>query len=403
MASPAAASLSLLLYDNKYTGAIKRTDLLYRSATLRGVPFEVGSLLPASERPWMAGDREEWLLRKLPGVKSALTILLDATDAVLFCSAAELTAKWHALAGIGSNGRGRVLVGVEQQLWPEEQFYSFGSAKRKADYPRAPIGHASGKPGKSMPGTPFRYINIGMLAGRPADVHGMLRCMQERYGGFPRQCPGGRRSNGSYEFFSNAPHRTRFGIFSGHWGWEQSCFHTYLYEQAHGHLPAHCPELALDYRADVILNLKKTVEQLQLGWATAGERPRINHTWLPSLRDVRPCVVHANSATKSIMPILQLFLERVHLPFANAPDNAAASSKPGELVGIRAPTERDVAMVVDAWHEELMEKTLNPCIIGARTIPGLGANEARVHHACTSFKQKYMQQFIAKHHRRPLG
>ena len=148
---------------------------------------------------------------------------------------------------------------------------------------------------------------------------------------------------------------------------------------------------------------RQRVEQLQLGWATAGERPRINNTWLPSLRDVRPCVVHANSATKSIMPILQLFLERVHLPFANAPDNAAASSKPGELVGIRAPTERDVAMVVDAWHEELMEKTLNPCIIGARTIPGLGANEARVHHACTSFKQKYMQQFIAKHHRRPLG
>ena len=367
----------LLLYDNKHdaSGKMKLTDLLYRSASHLGVPFQVGSLLPASERPWMAGDREEWLLRMLPSVKSRLVVLLDATDAVLFCSAAELATKWQALAGTSSNGRGRVLIGVEQQLWPEEQYYKLGA--RKAEYPRAPIGHTQGKPGNTLPGTPFRFINIGMLAGPPADVHALLRCMQERYDGFPRQCPGGRKSNGTYEFFSNAPHRTRFGVFSGHWGWEQSCFHNYYYEQVNGHLPQHCPELALDYRAEIIFNLKKTVEALVLDW-TAYARPRINHTWLPSLRGVRPCVLHANSATKSLMPILQLFLERMHL---------AAKTKP--------PTERDVARVVDSWHEMLMEKSLNPCIIVAREVPGIKEWQAR--RACTSFRARYQVQ------RRPVG
>ena len=46
--------------------SLKRTDLLYRSATQLGVPFHVGSLVPATQRPWDAGDREEWLLHELP-------------------------------------------------------------------------------------------------------------------------------------------------------------------------------------------------------------------------------------------------------------------------------------------------------------------------------------------------
>ena len=372
-----AGSVSLLLYDNKYDGRSKRRDLLYRSAAHFGVPYQVGSLLPARLRPWEAGDREEWLLRTLPGVKSKLVVLLDATDAVLFCGMSEMIDKWLALAGTASNGRSRVLVGVEQQLWPEEQYYSFESSKRKADYPRAPMGYASGRPGRAATGTPFRFINIGMLAGPPDSVHGLLRCMQERYAGFPRQCPGGRLKNGSYEYFSNAPHRTRFGVFSGHWGWEQSCFHNYYFEQVHGHLPAHCPELVLDYRAEVIFNLKRTVDALQLDWKTFGARPRINSTWLPSLQDVRPCVVHANSATKAIMPILQLFLENVHLA-AKSKEPSTAALPPNPI----SPTYRELFEVVNSWHDALINKTLTPCVIGARTIPVIGANEAQIRHAC---------------------
>ena len=385
-------SVSLLLYDNRFnsTKGFKATDLLYRSAAHFGLPFNVGSLHPASVRPWMAGDREQWLLQTLPSIKSNLVILLDASDAALFCNESEFVEKWQRLAGMGPDGRGRVLVGVEQQLWPEEQYFETRSTRcgrkgckdTKADYPRAKFGHTQGRQGTSHMGTPFRFINIGMLAAPPADVHALLRCMQDRYAGFPRQCPGIRKSNGSYVYFSNAPHRTRFGIFSGHWGWEQSCFHTYYMEQVHGYLPRNCPELALDYRADVILNMKKTVEQLNLVWNIYG-RPRINHTWLPSLRDVHPCVIHANSATKSLLPVLQLYLERMHLP-------GISFSK--------LPNARDLTTTLDAWHPSLLDKVLYPCIIVARSIPGFRANQAEL--ACTSWKQTVGKKWLLARPRR---
>ena len=92
------ADVQLLLYDNHYKGPpYKQTDLLYRSATDIGVSFRVGSLLPASVRKWEAGDREEWLLRTLPDVNAKNVVLLDATDAVLFCDRAELIKKIQTL------------------------------------------------------------------------------------------------------------------------------------------------------------------------------------------------------------------------------------------------------------------------------------------------------------------
>ena len=44
---------------------------------------------------------------------------------------------------------------------------------------------------------------------------------------------------------------------------------------------------------DVIVNLKKTVEYLALDWHADAPRPRLNGTLMPSLQDVRPCVLHA--------------------------------------------------------------------------------------------------------------
>ena len=90
-----AEDVLLLLYDNHHnqSSPVKRTELLYRSAKTLGVPYHVGHLIPATERSWLAGDREEWLLRVLPSVSANMVVLLDASDAVLFCRAAELVAK----------------------------------------------------------------------------------------------------------------------------------------------------------------------------------------------------------------------------------------------------------------------------------------------------------------------
>jgi hypothetical protein len=341
------------------------------------VPYRVGSLVPATERQWESGDREEWLLRTLPSIKSRLVVLLDASDAVLFCDSLEIATKWRQLSGSELNGRdgrrSRVLIGVEQQLWPEEQFFVVG--KRKTDYPRASMGHFAPRPLLSPPkkrGTPFRFINIGMLAGPPRAIHQLLQCMQEQYPGFPRRCPVGRFANGSYEWVSDAPHATRFGIFKGHWGWEQSCFHNYYYEQRHGLLPTHCPELALDYRAEFILNMKKSTEHLILDWGSNFPRPRLNDTVLPSLQDVRPCVLHANSATKSLMPVLQLYWDK----FAAQRDSHNSRSHHGE----GALSKFELTTAVGHWAPALVNKSTNPCVILALKA-GLSESSARM--ACS--------------------
>ena len=137
MASSSSSDLQLLLYDNRHTpgAAFKPTDLLYRSAAALAVPMRIGHLAPASERPWQAGDREEWVLRTLPELKAQTVVLLDATDAVLFCGAAELRARLERLARNASAfGRGHVIVGAEAQLWPEEQSYALPT------YSQRPIG-----------------------------------------------------------------------------------------------------------------------------------------------------------------------------------------------------------------------------------------------------------------------
>lgn len=333
------------------------------------MPFSIGSLVPARTRAWLSGDREEWLLRELPGVKSKVVFLLDATDAILFCGADELLRKYRRLTAIGAGApsaaagpsgraapRPRILVGAEVGMWPEEHFYHDGQRRvplvgPKGMYPRSPIGHPTPWPpppkaaGKRVPaGTPFRYINIGLIAGPPADILAMLGCMQAAYPGFPKQCPGGRHPNGTWEVFSDAPHTTRFGVFHGHWGWEQSCFHQYYLEQTLGSLPSHCPHLALDYRADVIFNSVKASPALVLDWAREA-RPRINESLLPDLAEVRPCVLHANSASKSLMPTLQLLWEW-HWARRTEPKPRGRHREQGPM-----PTERDLDRAVNQWQK----------------------------------------------------
>ena len=46
-------------------------------------------------------------------------------------------------------------------------------------------------------------------------------------------------------------------------------------------LPPECPELVLDYRAELVLNLVKSARALVLKWHSPG-RPHINGTMLPS-------------------------------------------------------------------------------------------------------------------------
>ena len=233
LSSHAAPPLELLLYDNRYVGhgnPYKDTDVLYRSATDMGVPFRVGSLVPASVRSWQSGDREEWLLQTLPKMTSRMVVLLDASDALLVCRRAELLQKLRKLLGTDglAEGRGRVLVGAEQQLWPEDLYVHVPRARRHAGvpstakrrYPSPPMGstRASIWSSQRVPpqqGTPFLHINIGLLAGPPSTVLSLLRCMKRRYPDFPRQCPNARFINGSYDFVSDAPHQTRFGKLHG--------------------------------------------------------------------------------------------------------------------------------------------------------------------------------------------
>lgn len=351
----AGARVELVLYDNRYDGKSKPSHLLYRSATALNLSSRVGSLVPASTRPWLAGDREAWLLQQLPTVEAHLAVLLDASDAIAFCGADEIEQKWRWLAGPG-----KIVVGAETQMWPEETWFSIGGQKTrlnvgpstKGAYPTAPIGHIGrGWVGRKM-GTPFRYLNIGLLAGAPADLLSLLRCMDRMYQGFPRQCPVGRWPNGTWEYVSDAPHRTRFGLLSGHWGWEQSCFHYYLMQQTFSQLDSRCPQLVPDFSAELVFNSVKSLDYLTL--PTNGTRPHINAK-APSLHGVRPCIVHANSAAKPVLPVLQTYWERFAAPTAKATDDPLARPVPPSKAELMQLVERD-------WRpdDNAAARTLNP-------------------------------------------
>ena len=164
-----------------------------------------------------------------------MVVLLDASDALLVCRSAELLQKLRKLLSTDGlvEGRERVVVGAEQQLWPEDLHVHTPRTRRpqgddgapstaKRRYPSPPMGgtrpldsFSLRRPMTPQLGTPFLHINIGLLAGPPSTVLSLFQCMKRRYAGFPRQCPNVRFLNGSYEFVSDAPHQTRFGPLHG--------------------------------------------------------------------------------------------------------------------------------------------------------------------------------------------
>ena len=68
-------------------------------------------------------------------------------------------------------------------------------------------------------------------------------------------------------------------------GWDQACFHYYLLEQERGALPPHCPEMVIDYAAQLVLSVGGFARKLK--WSDDG---RV--TFSPT--GSRPCVLHGN-------------------------------------------------------------------------------------------------------------
>ena len=299
----AEAHLALLVYDNHYNASVgpNPRHLLYRSAVHLGVPVHIGSLVPASVRRWQPGDRELWLMRTLPTLTEKLIVLLDGFDTVLMCRMSELAERWRRLAG-----ENRILISTEKQLWPEEGMYH-GERQSGANgvYPK-PV--SVGSMGERAAAALSRYINIGALIGSPTSLLGLLRCMETRYASFPYQCPIRVASNGTYDYVSTAPFRTRrVGTVRGNWGWEQSCFHTYLMEQTRGALPSDCPRLVLDYQSEFVLNFNKIGPKLEWPW---GDEQRMRSPFSKA----ESCVLHANGAGKYAMPVLHFWYDHVHAP-----------------------------------------------------------------------------------------
>lgn len=346
-ASSNSADLALLVYDNKYNASVGPLPrhLLYRSALQLHVPVHIGSLVPASVRKWQPGDRELWLMQTLPTLKQALVVLLDGFDTVLMCSAAELADKWRRLAG-----HGRILISTEKQLWPEEGMYH---GERQSGptgvYPK-PLAH--GSKGEQASAALSRYINIGALIGSPTALSSLLRCMSTRYASFPYQCPLRDTPNGTYEYISTAPFRTRrIGWVRGNWGWEQACFHTYLMEQANGALPETCPHLVLDHLSDFVLNFNKIGPKLVWPWAVS-EPMRSPFSNAPS------CVLHANGAGKYAMPVMHFWWDTVHAKGAFGRSRSLAAQWHGREHQRAQLLRNFSALYVQQWVQALKPQLL---------------------------------------------
>ena len=333
--------LTLLVYDNHFNGSTGPSPrhLLYRSAALLGVPTLIGSLVPSKVRRWLPGDRELWLLRTLPRMSTRLVVLLDGFDTVLQCRTAELVDVWKRLAGDG-----RILISAEKQLWPEDGTY-LGERL---------IGNSGAYPmpqaqGMHESAALHRYINIGALVGAPSSLLALLQCMRTRYSAFPYQCPIRTLANGSYDYVSTAPFRTkRLGMFKGNWGWEQACFHTYLAEQAHGVLPPQCPHLVLDHASEFTLNINKIGPKLVWPWGDT-QRMRSPGTGASA------CVLHANGAGKYAMPVLHYWWDHVHAPEGRVRPAAMATLAQTDREALVRNFSRDY---VDQWVRALKPQLL---------------------------------------------
>tara|TARA_B100000795_G_scaffold7165_1_gene5292 strand:+ start:145 stop:621 length:477 start_codon:yes stop_codon:yes gene_type:complete len=134
-------------------------------------------------------------------------------------------------------------------------------------------------------------------------------------------------------------------------------------------LPPECPELVLDYRAELVLNLVKSTPALVLNWSSPG-RPYINATMLPSLEGAQPCVLHANSASKSALPVLQLYAERM-----------GHSTRTRRMQPV--PTDEELVEKVNTWQ------SVSPC---QQRIPPGGLRKPAV---CLGTSRRYLRDLTA--------
>lgn len=132
-------------------------------------------------------------------------------------------------------------------------------------------------------------------------------------------------------------------------------------------LPPECPELVLDYRAELVLNLVKSAPALVLKWRS-GDRPYINDTMLPSLEGAQPCVLHANSGSKSALPVLQLYAERM--------GHSTRRMQP-------VPTDEELVEKVNKWQ------SVSPC---QQRIPPGGMRKPAV---CLGTSRRYLRDLTA--------
>ncbi|EOD36512.1 hypothetical protein EMIHUDRAFT_313414 [Emiliania huxleyi CCMP1516] len=162
--------LRVLAYENRENASFHR--MVSETAAATGLPVTIGAIAPASRRNLMSGDRERWLRGVLPTVRERLVLNVDATDALLLCTAEELSRKYDALAGSSSD----LVVGGEVRAWPRYFRYEGVSIYRNmrsanaTAYPARPDG---------MNGVLPRYVNIGTILGPARSYAKMLECMHE--------------------------------------------------------------------------------------------------------------------------------------------------------------------------------------------------------------------------------
>jgi hypothetical protein len=272
--------LTLLAYDNRVDEegrwpSSHSAPMIQRSADAKNISIRFGTLKQRGKslsNGFSQTERIQWHLETLPKMDGTV-FLLDSTDTLLQCGEDELRRKASRLL----QHENQVLLSGEFTIWPRGLEWYGNSLIAK--YPT---------------GGMLRFANTGALLGTPTAIAKVLTCMQERYG-FPEKCPHSIDVNGTYHWL-NSTTRWHRGFVGDHWGWEQACWHFYLTEQSRRRgWMASCPELVLDYKAEVILHLNKLATDLQFG---VNGRIRVGAT------KQRSCILHAPGPSKYAVPSL---------------------------------------------------------------------------------------------------
>ena len=118
-------------------------------------------------------------------------ILLDSTDTAVLCSGDELQAR---IAALLPNKDDEVGVAGEFQIWPRNLEYHGKILEHPWSRYPGPPRHTRGSK------VALRFVNVGLMVGRPRTIVRMLRCLIRRYG-FPNSCPSDINRNGSFTMY----------------------------------------------------------------------------------------------------------------------------------------------------------------------------------------------------------